>query len=178
MKYIFFVSLIIFIIVVIILVMWNYISWKCKKSSKNYKQLENLEIIGNDKKISLHIILLKEDFELYFKEIEAIINLSDLYYKNIDIYLHSNDKFIITNNILSDTYNHNYRNGKIVKIIHDLENNIENSVENIRSRTLNMIKRHQKMYDIIVSVTKKDFENLKKILLQNNYGKLEKIRLK
>ena len=168
MKYIFFVSLIIFIIVVILLVLWNYISRKSKK-----KQLENLEI-SSDKKISLHIILLKEDFELYFKEIEAIINLSELYYKNIDIYLHSNDKFVIINNILTDTYNHKYRNGKIVKIVHD----VENDIENIRLRTLNMIKRQRNMYDIIVSVSKKDFEKLKKILIQNNYGKLEKIRLK
>ncbi len=174
MKYIFFVSLIIIIIVVILLVLWNYISRKSKKNKKNKKkQLENLEI-SSDKKISLHIILLKEDFELYFKEIEAIINLSELYYKNIDIYLHSNDKFVIANNILTDTYNHNYRNGKIVKIVHD----VENDIENIRLRTLNMIKRHRKIYDIILSITKKDFEKLKKILLQNNYGKLEKIRLK
>ncbi len=174
MKYIFFVSLIIFIIVVITIItllLWEYICWKSRKNKK--KQLENLEI-GSDKKISLHIILLKEDFELYFKEIEAIINLSELYYKNIDIYLHSNDKFVIANNILTDTYNHNYRNGKIVKIIHDTENELEN----IRLRALNMIKRHRKMYDIIVSVSKKDFEKLKKILIQNNYGKLEKIRLK
>ncbi len=130
------------------------------------KYLENLENkFGQN--ISLHLIMLKENFNL--KKLEEIVNLSNIYNKKIDIYIHSNHTFELKNNLYSNTYNHNYENGKIVKLIHENEN----IIENIKNKIQNMINRHKKNYNIVIMALEEDFKNLIDFLKRKNkyFGK-------
>ena len=152
-KIIFFISFIFLIILIYVIIL--SIS-KCNFIEK----LQDKKI----KNISLHIIMLKKYFNL--SKIEEIILLSNKYSKHIDIYIYSDEKFDLKNNFIPNTYNHNYQNGRIIKIICDSEN----SIENIKSKAKKILQRQKKNYDMNICVTEKDFVNLKKFLTKKiNY---------
>lgn len=152
------ISFFIFIFIIAILIYTIFVFLK------SYRFCEKLTDKKN-KNIVLHVVYknkiennldsnkldeLESNYNL--RKLQNIIESSENYAKNIDIYIHSSEKIpIITNN---------YKNGRIIKVIHDLSE----SIEDIKKRMENIIRRNKKIYDTIIRITHNDYEKLNKIL--------------